>query len=284
MEFVLLRTIEKTLSILPRPAALALGEMIGNILYISGIYRKIVQINMKHCGYWDDNEIRIIQKKLYQNMGKYMIDFLRKSKTLPKYRTQNYHLVEELLSRNKGIIVLLAHFGNWELLAEIFGKKVNDLNVVAKAMRNDIVDQWLAQKRANTGVTTIYTKQALRKMLEVLKRNGLVAILIDQHAGNQGTPVPFLGKPANTVRTVAGIVQKTDCSVLPTYCIMRQDGSYDVVIGKSEVPVMPEKSSEEMIEHYQRIHNEILSDWIRQYPEHYFGWFHKRFKDQISYK
>lgn len=283
LEYHLLRFIEKFLSIIPRSFALYLGSIAGFILYLSGLYRKTAITNMKHTGYWNQKEIELILKKLYINIGKYVVDFLRSKSTLPKYRLHNFQILDELISKNKGAIAFLAHLGNWEMLAEIFGKNVPDLNVIAKRMKNTRVNQWLENKRSSTGVSTIYSEQALRKMMEVIKRNGIVAILIDQHAGKHGTIAPFLGKPANTVRTVAGIVQKTGCSVLPTYSIMSKDGSYDIFIDNSSEPDLKDKNDEQCIEEYQKLHNEIISGWIRKYPEHYFGWFHKRFRHLIKY-
>jgi len=238
---------------------------------------------MKHAGFWSEKEIKSIVFKLYKNMGRYIIDFLRTNSTAPAYRVHNQHILTEVLSRNKGTIVLLAHIGNWEMLAEVFGKKLPDLNVIAKRMKNQKVDQWLASKRSRTGVITIYSEQALRKMIEVIKRNGIVAILIDQHAGKHGTMVPFLGKPANTVRSVAGIVEKTGCSVLPAYSLMAKDGTYDIIIIETPEPQLEGDTENERVEEYQKLHNEIISKWIVEHPEHYFGWFHKRFRNLIPY-
>lgn len=283
IEYYLLRIIEKFLSHIPRYIALNLGRFAGSIIYVSGIYRKTAVANMRHTGFWNEKEINSIIFKLYKNMGGYITDFLRTSSSPPKHRIHNLQVLEECFSRNKGTIVLLAHLGNWEMLAEVFGKKVPDLNVIAKRMKNQKVDRWLAYKRSRTGVFTIYSEQALRKMMEVVKRNGIVAILIDQHAGKHGTKVPFLGKPANTVRTVAGIVQKTGCSVLPAYSLIGKDGVYDIFLENISTPDLEANSAENSIEEYQKLHNEIISAWIRKYPEHYFGWFHKRFRNEISY-
>ncbi len=283
IEYYLLRVIEKFVSTIPRFVALKLGSFTGFIFYLSGFYQKTVVANMKHAGFWSEKEIKSIVFKLYVNIGRYMIDFLRTSSSPPTYQVHNLQSLQEVLYRNKGTIALLAHIGNWEMLAEVFGKKVTDLNVIAKRMKNQKVDQWLARKRSSTGVITIYTEQALRKMIEVIKRNGIVAILIDQHAGKHGTMVPFLGKPANTVRTVAGIVQKTGCSVLPAYSLMRKDGCYDIIINEPSEPQLEGSTEEQRVEEYQKLHNEIISKWIREHPEHYFGWFHKRFRNLIAY-
>lgn len=283
IEYYLLRIIEKSISIIPRFLALKLGSFAGYIFFLSGIYKKTAVANMKHAGFWSDKEIDAIVFKLYKNMGRYIIDILRTSSSAPPYRVHNQHILTEALSRKKGTIVLLAHIGNWEMLAEVFGKKLSDLNVIAKRMKNDKVDQWLAHKRSSTGVITIYSEQALRKMIEVIKRNGIVAILIDQHAGKHGTMVPFLGKPANTVRSVAGIVEKTGCTVLPAYSLMDKDGSYDIIVNEIPEPQLEGETEELRVEEYQKLHNEIISKWIKEHPEHYFGWFHKRFRNLIPY-
>lgn len=284
LEYISLRLIEEFLSIIPRPIALKVGESVGAILYLTGLYRHIALRNMEHIGLWDKQHIETNLRGLYRNIGRYATDFLRRTKKLPPYQIINFELVETAMSEGKGLIVLLAHYGNWELLAEVFGRAVKDLNVIAKPMKNELVDKWLGKKRSRSAVKTIYTKEALRKMLEVIKRNGIIAILIDQHAGRHGTMVPFLGKDANTVRTVAGIARKTDCSVLAISAIMDdKDNSYKIILEKPAKPDLHDKSEEECIAEYQRIHNEVISEWIRKDPQHWFGWFHKRFRGTISY-
>lgn len=270
------------MNLLPRKAALALGAAIGNMLRLSGVYKRIVWKNLDHVALWDEQQSRTIVKKLYRNMGRYAVDFLRNG-TLPPHSVHNFDTIPRLLERQKGIIVILAHFGNWELLAAIFGPKVDNLNVIAKPMRNPLVEKWLYRKREKASVTTIYTQKALRKMYEVLKENGLTAILIDQHLRKMGTPVPFLGKTASTVRTVAGLVRKTDTSVLPVYALLKEDGSYDIQISHAPVPRKEGASEEELIHLIQTQHNNIISQWITEHPEHWFGWFHRRFRGFIRY-
>ena len=282
-EYAALRLLQALLALLPRQAALMFGGFFGNCLYFCGAYRKIVRKNMAFVNIWTPEEQKKITRKLYRMMGRYAVDFLRPRTPLPPHRVSDYDLVQPLFDKGKGIIVLLGHFGNWELLADIFGSKIKRLCVVAKPMRNKLVDAWLARKRAAASIETIYADKALRRIYEAIKSNGMVAVLIDQNAGNQGTMAPFLGKETSTVRTVAGIVRKTGCAVLPVYALLRDDGSYDVPISVAPQPEVTGKSDEECITAYQRQHNDILSAWIRRYPEHWFGWFHKRFRDSVQY-
>jgi lauroyl/myristoyl acyltransferase len=121
-------------------------------------------------------------------------------------------------------------------------------------------------------------------MLTVLRRNGLAAVLIDQHLGGMGTPAPFLGKTAVTVRTVAGLSRKTGAAAMPMYAIMRGDGGYDIKFFEADMPELGEGAGEEeVISAIQARHNDVISGWIREYPEHWFGWFHKRFRGYVDY-
>jgi KDO2-lipid IV(A) lauroyltransferase len=282
-EYVLLRLIQFVVCALPRPATLAIGAAVGGVLYQMGVYRRVVERNFDHVGILDGQAKQNTIRTLYANIGRYATDFLRAGRTPPPYAVENLDEVNRALAKGKGMIAVLAHFGNWELLASIFGSHFSDLNVLARPMHNPLVERWLFAKRKNTAVTPIYASGALRKMLTVLGRNGIIAMLIDQYAADQGTPVPFLGKPANTVRTVAGMVHKTECGVVLPYALLLPDGSYKVVIEAAPGIAVPHENKEDFIAAVLKAHNDVLSRWIMQHPDHYFGWFHRRFKDTISY-
>jgi KDO2-lipid IV(A) lauroyltransferase len=284
-EYAVLRILELIVAIPPRLLALRIGAFVGQCLYSTGAYRTIVRKNMEHVGLWSEKEMAAITKRLYSTIGRYAVDFLLGRRNNPERRVHNYELLQPLLDKGKGVIVLLGHFGNWEILADMFGKRVGCLNVVAKPMHNTMVDRWLAEKRTGAKVETIYVDKALRRIYEVVKKNEILAILIDQYAGGgQGTPVPFLGKDAFTVRTVAGLAVKTGCGVLPTYALLRDDGSYDIEISVAPQPDTSGMTPDQTIAAYQKQHNDIISGWIRKHPEHWFGWFHKRYRHMISYK
>jgi Kdo2-lipid IVA lauroyltransferase/acyltransferase len=284
LEYILLRTIQTVLTLLPRRFALFLGGNAGLLLYHLHLYRRIVRKNMEHVALWNKAEIHHITRSLYRNIGRYAIDFLRPAYPIPEHTIYNYDTIEPLFNKGRGTIAILGHLGNWELLSTVFGEKTGRLHVVAKPMNNSIVDDWLLKKRTASSVTTIYTKQALRKMFQVLKKDGIIAILIDQTTKTHGTPVPFLGKDAQTVRTVAGLVQKTGCSVVSTNAIMREDGSYDVYMVTVPEAETEGLSEEEIINSYQRLHNDVISEQIREYPEHWFGWFHRRYFGYVAYR
>lgn len=269
--------------IIPRRTALSFGSLCGSIIYHLGIYRHIVSKNMEHVGLWDSTSMDRITRSLYRNIGRYAVDFLRPAHPLPPHEIHDFEKIEPSLGRGRGTIVILAHLGNWEMLATVFGKRTGRLHVVAQTMNNTIVDKWLLAKRTASSVTTIYTTRALRKMMDVIRKDGIIAILIDQFTKRHGTPAPFLGKEAKTVRTVAGLVRKTGCSVISTHAIIRPDGGYDVTmidIPESDLTVLFEEA---VIAAVQKQHNDTLSNQILAHPDHWFGWFHRRFRGYVDY-
>ena len=285
IEYAALRAVELAVNIVPRPLALPLGASVGRLLCLFGVYRKVALKNFGHVGLWDENEVRKILPSLYRNIGRYAVDFLRRSRRLPPHRLHDYEIYQKARAAGKGTVIVLAHFGNWEILASIWGKQVGDLNVVAKPMANPLVEAWLHKKRTALSVNTIYTQNALRGMLTAIRRNGVTAILIDQYlGGGMGTPAPFLGKTASTVRTVAGIVRKTGAAVVPVYALMGVGGRYDIHFFDVGVDGVDGEDEDAAINAIQAQHNDILSGWIRQHPAHWFGWFHRRFRGYLDYK
>ncbi len=284
IEYLLLVAVQVVLSVLHRRAALCLGIGLGELLYLSGIYRSVALKNMEHTGICCKESQKALLRKVYRNCGIYAVDFLRKSKTPPPHRIYQYEeTVPVGFEKGKGTIALLAHFGNWELLADIFGSSIGKLHVVAKPMHNTTVESWLYKKRSAAQVKTIYTRNALRNMVKSLKNNCMVAILIDQYGGKMGTPVPFLGKEANTVRTVAGLVEKTSCSVLTATALIQKDFSYNIHFINVPTPDTSGLSKQEAITLIQHKHNDVLSELIETHPEHWFGWFHRRFRGYMNY-
>ncbi len=282
LQYYLLLLFERLVRLTPRSISLKLGAGIGILLYYFGVYRAVVNKNMDHVGFCMGKQRAPAVRSLYRNTGKIFIDFLRPANYPFPYAIDHFDVAKAIFARGKGGIVVLAHFGNWEVLANVFGLQLYDLNVLVKPMKNRLVEKWLLAKRAKAHVTLIYSSNVLRKIITVLKRGGIIAMLIDQFASTQGTPALFLGKPANTVRSVAGMLRKTGCGIVFCYALLEKNGTYHIHI--EEGPDLGLHADDaRFIEAYQQTHNDVLSRWITSAPDHYFGWFHKRFKDFLTY-
>ena len=109
----------------------------------------------------------------------------------------------------------------------------------------------------------------------------MLGALIDQHPGLDGTDAPFLGKPAVTVRAIAGLKERTGIRVGYAYAILREDGVYDLCgdVDRFEPP----DDAPDPVQAIQERHNEIIGEWVSEHPDHWFGWFHRRYRPHLDY-
>src|SRR5689334_17698517 len=98
----------------------------------------------------------------------------------------------------KGVLVASAHFGSWELLAEVMSRRGYPLAAVVKPLQGAL-NARIVQHRLAAGVTLLSPRGALAGTLSALARGQVVAMLIDQVLpARHGVFVPFFGRPAST--------------------------------------------------------------------------------------
>ncbi|TDI46526.1 MAG: hypothetical protein E2P02_04855 [Acidobacteria bacterium] len=280
VEYVALRGCEAFVGRVPRAAALLLGRAVGWLALKLGVRRAVVVANLRFVGMGSDAEIAHILPKLYANMGMYIMDLLRARRQEPPYRIHGGELLAQ--REQRGVIAILAHFGNFELLATAFGTVFSDVHVIVKPMHNPYVENWLDERRLATGVQIIGHKNAARPAFTTLKQNGVLAALIDQDPGAEGTTVPFLGKPASTVRAIAALQEHVDPQVVSAYARLGDDDVYDVVLVLERFD-LDGLEKDARVTRIQERHNEIVGAWVRADPEYWFGWFHRRFRPFLEY-
>ncbi len=278
-EYIVLRFFELVVSIIPRSTARGCGAVIGYVLYRMNVYRRVVECNMAHVDIVDAAFRSRLIRQLYRNTCIYFVEFLMQYRRMPEYEIENEESIDAAIKKNRGVVVICAHIGNWELLADIFGSRIEGLHVLFKPMKNPYVQGWLLRRRKRTGTVPVFQRGAMKKIRRILGRNQVVAALIDQHAGRHGTRIPFLSKPANTTRAIAAVCKKTECAVIGARCVMKRDGTYRIVLERLD----RDSEAHATVEDIQRRHNDMISGWIREYPAHWFGWYHKRYRGAIEY-
>ena len=119
-------------------------------------------------------------------------------------------LVEELISAGKGLIVAAPHYGSWEML-NLFLHSKGKAAVLYKPGKHPDVEAMLLEKRARAGAEMVpATGQGLRRMYQLLKDGGFVALLPDQEpTGGGGQFAPFFGIEALTGVLLPRMAQRT---------------------------------------------------------------------------
>ncbi len=191
--------------------------------------------------------------------------------------TPGWEIVDQALSLGKGAIIATGHIGNFELGGATLARRYRLLDVV-KTQRNKRFDQFLERARHRLGIETVPMQQSGPRVLRHLQSGGLVSLLLDQDAGDQGMTTPFLGLAASTWPGVARFSLRTGCPVIPMALIRGFDGRHELKISP---PLFPEDGvdrPQEVQPYLERI-SAAVERFIWDYPEQWF-WVHRRWKSR----
>lgn len=288
-------------AMLPYKIALKVGEIFGHLLfYLWGSRRRIAIENIEKsevrsqkpapaCIYrgtalesrYRGSEVRMLAKKNFKNLGKSFVEIIKiyygfGKRIIDNVEVKGIENYYKARSKNRGTIFITGHCGNWELMAIVFGVKVNNVSSVARAQNNPYLNKLLEKVRTRYGNGVIYKKGALKDMLSELKKNKMIGILMDQSVfKNDGYVIDFLGRPAWTTKMPSLIAKKTGAVVLPIF-INRYRGRHVISI-YPEVDLSKEKDTEKALFHDTKRFSGFIEDYIRQHPSEWL-WIHRRWK------
>ena len=287
LEWTLVLSLAKVFTWLPQSTAYALGVMAGRLAFrLDRRHRRIAMENLTRAfpGKYAPNEIEALARAVFENLGRTVVDIARSDRLLldrnaDAVRIDGLDRLLEARRRGKGVLVIMAHFGPWELLPLIAALRYEPVHVVARPLDNPRLDDLLTTMRERGGDRVIRKRDALQAILQVLRRGETVGILIDQHiTEKEGVIVPFFGRPASTAFAPALIAMRSGAAVLPIGIVREQPGQYRVLIGKEVSVRRSGDRKADLAENTARF-NLAIEGFIRRYPDQWF-WVHRRWKTQ----
>jgi KDO2-lipid IV(A) lauroyltransferase len=286
-EWALVAGLFTLLAWLPEGAAYAAGE---------GIARFAFRVDRRHRGIALENLVRAfpdagrtggleeLAGAVFENLGRTAVDVARAGRLLRRagpaiFQMDGLERMVEARARGKGVLVLTAHFGPWELLPLSGALHYGPIHVVARPMDNPWLDDWLTALRERGGNHVIRKRDAVQAILQVLRRGETVGILIDQHVSeNEGVVVPFFGRPASTMAGPALLALRSGAAVLPVGITRSGRGRYRVDI-RPEVSVRRSGDLKaDLVENTAQF-TAAIEAIIRERPDHWF-WVHRRWKTE----
>jgi Kdo2-lipid IVA lauroyltransferase/acyltransferase len=177
----------------------------------------------------------------------------------------------------KGLILLTAHFGNWEYLGITAGLQMKvPYSIIVKMQRNTLVNDWLNKFRTKWGNAVIPLGISIRDVYKALKEKRIVAMAADQRGAADGIRVNFFGRKASAYPGPAMLALKTNTPILYCIAVRQPDYSYTAEFVEVDMNNLPENDDEKVAELCQRL-ADYLEVFIRRNPEQWL-WMHKRWK------
>ncbi len=231
---------------------------------------------------YGEKKIRSIAYNTYKSFLTAFIEILY----LPKISRQelkaavncsNKDLIETKFKEEKGVILLSAHFGNWEYVAASVALQLNiPFSVVVKPQRNPYVSDWMNNVRTRWNNDVVSLGLSIRKIYQTLKEKKIVAMVADQRGPQESIKVEFFGRKVSVHMGPAALALKTGSPILYGIPVRQKDYSYKIVMHEISKDNLPEDDEEKIIELSQR-HTAYLESFIREHPEQWL-WMHKRWK------
>ena len=184
----------------------------------------------------------------------------------------------EAASRGRGVMLLTAHLGNWELGALAHGAIEGPLHVMVRPIDNQLVDKLVERLRQAHGNRVIRKRNAAREVLRVLKANGTVGILADQNAvRDEAVFVDFFGIKAATNKGFAQLALRSGASVVPAVAWWDAAAMRHVVeYGPTIELIDTGNPSSDLQSNTQRL-QDALEERVRRHPDQWL-WIHRRWK------
>lgn len=286
-ELGLFRLAAGVLGALPRSARERLARRLALLGVRAGASRRRILLDNLAGAFPSKSpaEIARIAKESVESLGEAFVDFLEVSAMSEEEIRSRIRVVgEENLhrarSRGKGVFVLSAHFGGWELGAIRAGLLGEPIAPVVRPLDNPLLERELARRRTRFGNRPIAKRQAARDILRALRRGETVGMLADQNVlAREAVFVPFFGRLAATTPALALFQLKTDASVVPAFAWPEGGGRYRLEFEKSiEAEEFRDGAErEEAVRNATARYMEVTEAAIRKAPAAWL-WVHNRWR------
>jgi Kdo2-lipid IVA lauroyltransferase/acyltransferase len=216
-----------------------------------------------------EEQCAALAKKSVQNMFMLGVEVLHTARlvridTWPKYvQIDNFRQTLELLmSRQRGLIMLTGHYGNWEILGYVMATLGFESTAVARPLDNPYINDWVYGVRERQGQKIVGKKGATTEITDLLENRGVVGFVADQNAGSKGIFVDFFGRKASTYKSIGLLAMQYEVPVVIGYA-RRIDGQFRFRLAMQDI-IWPEDWRDQ-------------PDPLRDDPSQYL-WLHRRWK------
>jgi KDO2-lipid IV(A) lauroyltransferase len=274
----------KVLGLIPRKMAFKLGNLIGQILFLADRkHRKIAIDNLtRSFGHEkSSHEIKILVRRVFKNLGQIVFEIgwslmLDRKDFQKHFKINGLSNYRNAYEKGKGVLLLTAHMGNWELLSIVIAMAGYPVSVLYRPLDFSPLDRFFAMVRGRFGTELIPSAQSMRRILRSLKHGKVVGMLMDQNVDwPEGVFVDFFGHRACTNKGMALLARRTEAPVVPVF-LVREKSGFRAEFGL-EIPLIKTEDIRKDLEANTQQYNRVIEGFIRQHPDQWF-WVHQRWK------
>jgi KDO2-lipid IV(A) lauroyltransferase len=281
------RAVIAFLQALPLRFVALMGRAGGALAYLlDARHRRVAVKNLTMCFGQEKSpaEIRSIAKETFRRIGE---NFACAAKTASMTHEELQPFVEfvgdaRILAPPSGqkppsIVVAIGHFGNFELYARFGGFcPAFQCATTYRGLRQPSLNRLMQDMRERSGCLYFERRTDASALKAAMNQPGtLLGLLADQHAGDHGLRIPFLGHDCSTSAAPAVFALRYRCALFTGVCYRvglarwRIEGGREILTHENGAP----RSSEDIM----RDVNAAFEQAVRRDPANWF-WVHNRWK------
>ncbi len=223
--YLIYRAASEAVALLPLRAGFLLGKILGWIAYfLLPKYRKLVlsNLNIAFGSEKTPAELRKIARDHFSLLGanllsSYKLATLTQEEIATCVEIEGMEHLHRAAAPGKGAIPVLAHLGNWEVLAQLgpHYPQGKGFGTIYQPLGNEYIDQHVKKTRARLGLAAFDRRRGFSEPIKFIRSGGVAGVLVDQHAGDHGMWAPFFGRLASTSPLAATISLRTGAPLVP---------------------------------------------------------------------
>jgi Kdo2-lipid IVA lauroyltransferase/acyltransferase len=191
-------------------------------------------------------------------------------------RVQGLENLQAAKKKSPAVLLLSAHFGNWEYGHWHYGRCINRVNFIVRRIDNPFLEERRVAVNRHHGVNILYKESGLKTAIRNLRIGQDLIIFADQKANvKEGIPSRFFGRPTTSIPIVAALAKKMGLPIVPMFVVRRAGGPGHELTFLPELEYGPCESVAAITQRQ----NDIIEKMIRRHPDHWL-WMHRRWKTE----
>jgi KDO2-lipid IV(A) lauroyltransferase len=267
-------------------ACASLARTVGWLSWnVFRIRRRVTEENLRHAyPHLSQASRNRIGRQMWQHLYLFIAELAHLPRKVHETNWRDFveleradELMQALLS-DRPLMLISAHFGNFELGGYVLGLLGFPTYSVARVLDNPFMDRYVTTTRRRTGQHIVPKKGGYDQIVDVLSHGGTMSFLADQYAGSKGCWVEFFGRPASAHKAI-GLLALTHQAQVAIAGAWRTGGPlhYRMALRSMGDPSASDsdlRGVRELTDWY----TQELESMIRLAPEQYW-WLHRRWKD-----
>ena len=268
-------------SLLPIQILYLISKIIRFIVYDILCYREKVVIDNIQNTFIEKSQTEVIKLKnnFYDYFFELIVEIIKllsisNNELNKRFTFSNINVIKQALKKNKSVIVVVGHYGNWEWALRSASNLIDTKIIGVYKRINNTIFEWLLLKiRSNTNVLPVEIKSLSRELVNNNEKK-IYAIVADQSPTleQSNVRINFLNRDTLVYTGVEKISKKYNMPVFYLNIKLTSKGYYESTFEEINSKNINEKKLELTKEFFSKLENQIKSEprlWL---------WSHKRWK------